>query len=67
MTTTGSSLRIREVVEVISQFSEFSSSNAFKDEVHRFAITFTANCAQKFLSSQLDGIDGLGPSASRIS
>ena len=21
----------------------------------------TANCAQKFLSSQLDGIDGLGP------
>ncbi len=40
----------------------FSLSNAFKMRCTA-CHCFTANCAQKFFSSQLDGIDGLGPKA----
>ena len=51
-----------EVVEVSRNSQEFFLLQRIQDEVHRFAITFHRQLRSKnSFSSQLDGIEGLGP------
>ena len=51
-----------EVVELSRNSQEFFILQRIQDEVHRFAITFHRQLRSKnSFSSQLDGIDGLGP------
>ena len=51
-----------EVVELSRNSKEFFLLQRIQDEVHRFAITFHRQLRSKnSFSSQLDGIDGLGP------
>ena len=51
-----------EVVELSRDSQEFFLLQRIQDEVHRFAITFHRQLRSKnSFSSQLDGIDGLGP------
>lgn len=51
-----------EVVELSRTSQEFFLLQRIQDEVHRFAITFHRQLRSKnSFSSQLDGIDGLGP------
>ena len=51
-----------EVVELSRNSQEFFLLQRIQDEVHRFAITFHRQLRSKnSLSSQLDGIEGLGP------
>ena len=51
-----------EVVELSRNSQEFFFLQRIQDEVHRFAITFHRQLRSKnSFSSQLDGIDGLGP------
>ena len=51
-----------EVVELSRNSQEFFLLQRIQDEVHRFAITFHRQLSSKnSFSSQLDGIDGLGP------
>ena len=51
-----------EVVELARNSQEFFLLQRIQDEVHRFAITFHRQLRSKnSFSSQLDGIDGLGP------
>ena len=51
-----------EVVELSRNSQEFFLLQRIQDEVHRFAITFHRQLRSKIsFSSQLDGIDGLGP------
>ena len=51
-----------EVVELSRNSQEFFLLQLIQDEVHRFAITFHRQLRSKnSFSSQLDGIDGLGP------
>ncbi|WP_225742325.1 excinuclease ABC subunit UvrC [Streptococcus sp. Marseille-Q5112] len=51
-----------EVVELSRNSQEFFLLQRIQDEVHRFAITFHRQLRSKnSFSSQLDGIDGLGP------
>ena len=51
-----------EVVELSRNSQEFSSSNASKMRCTALPLLSTVNCAPKnSFSSQLDGIDGLGP------
>ena len=51
-----------EVVELSRNSQEFFLLQRLQDEVHRFAITFHRQLRSKnSFSSQLDGIDGLGP------
>ena len=51
-----------EVVELPRNSQEFFLLQRIQDEVHRFAITFHRQLRSKnSFSSQLDGIDGLGP------
>lgn len=51
-----------EVVELSRNSQEFFLLQRIQDEVHRFAITFHRQLrSKKSFSSQLDGIDGLGP------
>ena len=51
-----------EVVELCRNSQEFFLLQRIQDEVHRFAITFHRQLRSKnSFSSQLDGIEGLGP------
>ena len=51
-----------DVVELSRNSQEFFLLQRIQDEVHRFAITFHRQLRSKnSFSSQLDGIDGLGP------
>lgn len=51
-----------EVVELTRNSQEFFLLQRIQDEVHRFAITFHRQLRSKnSFSSQLDGIEGLGP------
>ena len=51
-----------EVVELSRNSQEFFLLQRIQDEVHRFAITFHRQLRSKnCFSSQLDGIEGLGP------
>ena len=51
-----------EVVELSRNSQEFFLLQRIQDEVHRFAITFHRQLRSKNpFSSQLDGIEGLGP------
>lgn len=51
-----------EVVELSRNSQEFFLLQRIQDEVHRFAITFHRQLRSKnSFSSQMDGIDGLGP------
>ena len=51
-----------EVVELSRNSQEFFFLQRIQDEVHRFAITFHRQLRSKnSFSSQLDGIEGLGP------
>ncbi|HEU7641775.1 TPA: excinuclease ABC subunit UvrC [Streptococcus pneumoniae] len=51
-----------EVVDLSRDSQEFFLLQRIQDEVHRFAITFHRQLRSKnSFSSQLDGIDGLGP------
>ena len=51
-----------EVVELSRNSKEFFLLQRIQDEVHRFAITFHRQLRSKnSFSSQLDGIEGLGP------
>ena len=51
-----------KVVELSRNSQEFFLLQRIQDEVHRFAITFHRQLRSKnSFSSQLDGIDGLGP------
>ena len=51
-----------EVVELSRNSQEFFLLQRLQDEVHRFAITFHRQLRSKnSFSSQLDGIEGLGP------
>ena len=51
-----------EVVELSRNSQEFFLLQRIQDEVHRFAITFHCQLRSKnSFSSQLDGIEGLGP------
>ncbi|HHR6850173.1 TPA: excinuclease ABC subunit UvrC [Streptococcus pneumoniae] len=51
-----------EVVDLSRNSQEFFLLQRIQDEVHRFAITFHRQLHSKnSFSSQLDGIDGLGP------
>ena len=51
-----------EVVELSRNSQEFFLLQRIQDEVHRFAITFHRQLRSKnTFSSQLDGIEGLGP------
>ena len=51
-----------EVVELSRNSQEFCLLQRIQDEVHRFAITFHRQLRSKnSFSSQLDGIEGLGP------
>lgn len=51
-----------EVVDLSRNSQEFFLLQRIQDEVHRFAITFHLQLRSKnSFSSQLDGIDGLGP------
>ncbi|HEX0592356.1 TPA: excinuclease ABC subunit UvrC [Streptococcus pneumoniae] len=51
-----------EVVDLSRNSQEFFLLQRIQDEVHRFAITFHRQLRSKnSFSSQLDGIDGLGP------
>ena len=51
-----------QVVELSRNSQEFFLLQRIQDEVHRFAITFHRQLRSKnSFSSQLDGIDGLGP------
>ena len=51
-----------EVVELSRNSQEFFLLQRIQDEVHRFAITFHRQLrSKKSFSSQLDGIEGLGP------
>ena len=51
-----------EVVELSRNSQEFFLLQRIQDEVHRFAITFHRQLrSTNSFSSQLDGIDGLGP------
>ncbi|CON51015.1 excinuclease%2C subunit C [Streptococcus pneumoniae] len=51
-----------EVVELSRNSQEFFLLQRIQDDVHRFAITFHRQLRSKnSFSSQLDGIDGLGP------
>ena len=51
-----------EVVELSRNSQEFLLLQRIQDEVHRFAITFHRQLRSKnSFSSQLDGIEGLGP------
>ncbi|VUW98980.1 UvrABC system protein C [Streptococcus constellatus] len=51
-----------EVVELSHNSQEFFLLQRIQDEVHRFAITFHRQLRSKnSFSSQLDGIEGLGP------
>lgn len=51
-----------EVVDLSHNSQEFFLLQRIQDEVHRFAITFHRQLRSKnSFSSQLDGIDGLGP------
>ncbi|VRM94299.1 excinuclease, subunit C [Streptococcus pneumoniae] len=51
-----------EVVDLSRNSQEFFLLQRIQDEVHRFAITFHCQLRSKnSFSSQLDGIDGLGP------
>lgn len=51
-----------EVVDLSRNSQEFFFLQRIQDEVHRFAITFHRQLRSKnSFSSQLDGIDGLGP------
>ena len=51
-----------EVVELSRNSQEFFVLQRIQDEVHRFAITFHRQLRSKnSFSSQLDGIEGLGP------
>lgn len=51
-----------EVVDLFRNSQEFFLLQRIQDEVHRFAITFHRQLRSKnSFSSQLDGIDGLGP------
>ena len=51
-----------EVVELSRNSQEFFLLQRIQDEVHRFAITFHRQMRSKnSFSSQLDGIEGLGP------
>ena len=51
-----------EVVELSRNSQEFFLLQRIQDEVHRFAVTFHRQLRSKnSFSSQLDGIDGLGP------
>ncbi|HEV3932250.1 TPA: excinuclease ABC subunit UvrC [Streptococcus pneumoniae] len=51
-----------EVVDLSRNSQEFFLLQRIQDEVHRFAITFYRQLRSKnSFSSQLDGIDGLGP------
>ena len=51
-----------EVVELSRNSQEFFLLQRIQDEVHRFAITFHRQLRSKnSFSSQLDGIEGLGP------
>ena len=51
-----------EVVELSRNSQEFFILQRIQDEVHRFAITFHRQLRSKnSFSSQLDGIEGLGP------
>lgn len=51
-----------EVVDLSRNSQEFFLLQCIQDEVHRFAITFHRQLRSKnSFSSQLDGIDGLGP------
>ena len=51
-----------EVVELSRNSQEFFLLQRIQDEVHRFAITFHRQLrSNNSFSSQLDGIDGLGP------
>ena len=55
-----------EVVELSRNSQEFFLLQRIQDEVHRFAITFHRQLRSKnSFSSQLDGIDGLGPKRKR--
>lgn len=51
-----------EVVDLSRNSQEFFLLQRIQDEIHRFAITFHRQLRSKnSFSSQLDGIDGLGP------
>lgn len=56
-----------EVVSLKRNSAEFFLLQRIQDEVHRFAITFHRSLRSKnSFSSQLDGIDGLGPKRKKL-
>ena len=56
-----------EVVELSRNSQEFFLLQRIQDEVHRFAITFHRQLRSKnSFSSQLDGIEGLGPKRKQL-
>ncbi|MFC3927384.1 excinuclease ABC subunit UvrC [Streptococcus caprae] len=56
-----------EVVDLPRQSQEFFLLHRIQDEVHRFAITFHRQVRSKnSFSSQLDGIEGLGPKRKQL-
>lgn len=56
-----------EVVELPRNSQEFFLLHRIQDEVHRFAITFHRQVRSKTsFSSQLDGIEGLGPKRKQV-
>ena len=56
-----------QVIELSRTSQEFFLLQRIQDEVHRFAITFHRQLRSKnSFSSQLDGIDGLGPKRKQL-
>ncbi|MFA9413222.1 MULTISPECIES: excinuclease ABC subunit UvrC [unclassified Streptococcus] len=56
-----------EVVDLLRNSQEFFLLHRIQDEVHRFAITFHRQVRSKnSFSSQLDGIEGLGPKRKQL-
>ncbi|MFS9201354.1 excinuclease ABC subunit UvrC [Streptococcus parasanguinis] len=56
-----------QVIELSRTSQEFFLLQRIQDEVHRFAITFHRQLRSKnFFSSQLDGIEGLGPKRKQL-
>ena len=56
-----------QVIELSRTSQEFFLLQRIQDEVHRFAITFHRQLRSKnYFSSQLDGIEGLGPKRKQL-
>ena len=56
-----------QVIELLRTSQEFFLLQRIQDEVHRFAITFHRQLRSKnSFSSQLDGIEGLGPKRKQL-